>query len=110
MRPQCGSNALWMWIWIWIWKRTVLVLSVRVRARSDSKMSNRWKDFERRCARKMGGRRRPVTGIDRGDGDAYTGMFELQCKLRLGIPKYLREWLDDIVATARHRNKVGVVV
>ena len=73
-------------------------------------MDTRWKAFERRCAERMGGRRRPVTGIDRGDGDAFTSMFELQCKLRIGQPDYLKRWLRDIVAAAKTRNRVGVVV
>jgi len=71
---------------------------------------SRWKAFERRIAARIGGRRRPVTGIDRSDGDAYTNMFEVQCKIRNGQPSYLREWLRGIVATASARGKVGVVV
>lgn len=73
-------------------------------------MSKAWKAFELRCAKRLGGRRRPVTGIDRGDGDAYNAMFEAQCKLRKGVPSYLREWLDGIVASAAARDRVGVVV
>lgn len=69
-----------------------------------------WKKFERRCAERMGGDRRPVTGIDRGDGDAFTAIFEMQCKLRAGQPSYLREWLNGIVASASARNRIGVVV
>lgn len=69
-----------------------------------------WKGFERRCAEKMGGQRRPVTGIDRGDGDAFTEMFEIQCKLRAGQPSYLKDWLSGIVATASSRSRIGVIV
>jgi hypothetical protein len=74
-------------------------------------MSNpAWKGFERRCASRLGGKRRPVTGMDRGDGDAFTEMFEYQCKLRQGQPSYLREWLSGIVGTATARNRIGVVI
>jgi hypothetical protein len=69
-----------------------------------------WKGFERRVATRMGGRRRPVTGIDRGDGDAFTELFEVQCKLRRGQPSYLRDWLSGIVSSATPRGRIGVVV
>jgi hypothetical protein len=69
-----------------------------------------WKAFERRCAARMHGARRPVTGLDRGEGDVYTAMFEMQCKLRAGIPEYLRSWLAGVVASAAKRDRVGVVV
>lgn len=69
-----------------------------------------WKGFERRCAKALGGRRRPVTGIDRGDGDVFTEMFEIQCKSRQGQPSYLREWLNGIVQTAKDRNRIGIVI
>jgi len=73
-------------------------------------MSKAWKAFERRIAERLGGRRRPVTGLDRGDGDAFTPLFELQCKLRIGQPSYVKRWLADIVATASSRGRIGVVV
>lgn len=71
---------------------------------------NAWKNFERRCAARMHGIRRPVTGIDRNDGDVFTPMFEFQIKLRDGQPDYLLRWLDGICATASARNRIGVVV
>ncbi len=71
---------------------------------------NTWKSFERRCAARLSMRRRPVTGIDRGDGDAFNTMFEAQCKLRQGQPGYLREWLRGIVATATERGRIGIVI
>ena len=37
-------------------------------------------------------------------------MFEVQCKLRNGQPSYLKDWLAGIVATAKTRGKVGIVV
>lgn len=69
-----------------------------------------WKAFERRCAKRLGLRRRPVTGIDRDDGDAFNDMFEAQCKVRKGQPAYLRDWLAGIVATAQPRNRIGIVI
>jgi hypothetical protein len=69
-----------------------------------------WKDFERRCAARLGARRRPVTGVDRHDGDCWNAMFEYQVKLRRGQPAYLRDWLDGIVATAKLRNRIGIVI
>lgn len=74
-------------------------------------MAGRWKQFERLVAALLGGARRPVTGIDRGDGDAFTDRFEVQCKHRLTEPppQRLLDWLDGIRATASARGKVGVV-
>lgn len=69
-----------------------------------------WKQFEWRCAKRLGLRRRPVTGIDRGDGDVFNELFEVQCKVRKGQPSYLREWLSGIVATAKARGRVGIVI
>jgi hypothetical protein len=69
-----------------------------------------WKGFERRCAKALGGRRRPVTGIDRHDGDVFTDMFEIQCKVRQGQPSYLKAWLAGIVKTATERQKIGIVI
>jgi hypothetical protein len=71
---------------------------------------SRWKAFERRCAVRLGGRRRPVTGLDRGDGDVFTPMFEVQCKLRAGHPAYLVRWLAEVCRTAAARDRIGVVV
>jgi hypothetical protein len=69
-----------------------------------------WKGWERRCAKLLGGRRRPVTGIDRHDGDVYSARFEVQCKCRGRQPAYLLEWLKGICATATARGRIGLVV
>lgn len=58
----------------------------------------------------MNGKRRPVTGLDRGDGDVFTPMFEIQCKAREGQPDYLERWLSEICRTAAERQRIGVVV
>ena len=68
-----------------------------------------WKAFERRLARRVGGRRIPVTG-ERDGVDVAAGPFVYQAKLRSGLPSYLREWLRGIVAAGERVNAVGVVV
>ena len=70
-----------------------------------------WKAFERRVAKKMGGIRIPVTGAREG-ADVAGGPFVYQCKLRRGMPSYLRQWLRGIVGAAeRNADEVtGVVV
>lgn len=69
-----------------------------------------WKRVETRIAKALGGKRIPVTGIDRHGADIITPMFCIQSKRRLGMPSYLREWLDGICLTAKQANKVGVVI
>lgn len=71
-----------------------------------------WKAFERDVAKVLGGQRRPVTGLDRGDGDVFTDQLEVQVKKRAAHPStnLLREWLDGIRRTAQRRNRIGVVV
>ena len=54
-----------------------------------------WKTFERRVAKRVGGRRLPCTGEKDGvDVDARP--FVYQCKLRRGLPSYLKEWLRGL--------------
>ena len=69
-----------------------------------------WKSFERRIAKRLGLTRRPVTGLDRGDGDCFNALFEVQAKKRKGQPSYLRAWLNGIVATAKTRGRIGIVI
>ena len=66
-----------------------------------------WKAFERRVAKRVGGRRIPVTGIERGSADVIAGPFVYQAKLRRGMPGYLRDWLRGIVAAAEGAGSVG---
>ena len=69
-----------------------------------------WKAFERRVAKRMGGKRIPVTG-ERDGADVDAGPFVYQAKLRRGLPSYLREWLRGIVAAGeRSGGATGVVV
>ena len=69
-----------------------------------------WKRFETRIAKAIGGRRIPVTGIDRHGADVVNPMFHVQAKRRKGMPGYVREWLDGICAEAKPHDKVGVVI
>jgi hypothetical protein len=59
-----------------------------------------WKAYELRCAKALGGRRIPVTGIDRAGADVVSDMFFYQVKLRKSIPSW----------TASDQGKVGVLV
>ena len=68
-----------------------------------------WKKFERRLAKRVGGKRIPVTGLDRAGADVVAGQFVYQAKLRKGVPSYLREWLDGITASGERAGKVGIV-
>lgn len=52
-------------------------------------MDKSWKAFERRIAKRMGGKRIPVTG-ERDGADVVAGPFVYQAKLRRGLPSYLR--------------------
>lgn len=72
-------------------------------------MSRRgWKAVERKCAKALGGRRIPVTGIDRHGADVVTEALAVQVKTGRDRPGYLRDWLDGICSTAGDRT--GVVV
>ena len=73
-------------------------------------MDKSWKAFERRLARRVGGRRIPFTGIERGSADVIAGPFVYQAKLRRGLPSYLRDWLRGIVAAGERSGTTGVVV
>jgi hypothetical protein len=69
-----------------------------------------WKARERGVAKRLGGRRIPVTGIDRDGADVETPLLCVQAKHGRRRPGYLKGWLDGIRATASARGKVGVVV
>lgn len=71
---------------------------------------NTWKHWEWRVGCELGGRRIPVTGIDRHGADVVTPMFHCQLKLRKALPQWLFDWLSGIVADASAHNKVGVLI
>ena len=73
-------------------------------------MANKsWKAFERRLAKRVGGKRIPVTG-ERDGADVVAGPFCYQAKLRRGMPSYLREWLRGIVAAGGRSGTIGILV
>ena len=77
-----------------------------------------WKAFERRVAKRVGGKRIPVTG-ERDGADVVAGPFVYQAKLRRGLPSYLarlatrdrggwralrrRYWCGDLESSGRKR-------
>jgi hypothetical protein len=69
-----------------------------------------WKAYERRLAADVGGRRIPVTGLDRGDRDVEGGLFFYQAKLRRSLPRWIFDWISGICATAATQDRIGVLV
>lgn len=69
-----------------------------------------WKAYELRVSKDLGGRRIPVTGIDRDGADVVTELFHIQVKLRKALPAWLWRWLDGIVGTARQERKIGILI
>jgi hypothetical protein len=68
-----------------------------------------WKNWERRVGVALGGRRIPVTGIDRHGADVEAGIFNYQLKLRKSLPAWIFDWLGGICGTSP-AGKVGVLV
>jgi hypothetical protein len=69
-----------------------------------------WKRSERKVAQALQGRRIPVTGLDRGEADVKTPLFDVQVKRRRKFPDWLWGWTHEICATARRRQKIGLLV
>ena len=72
-------------------------------------MDKAWKQFERRVAAKLGGRRLPCDG-SRDGADVDAGPFQYQCKLGRAMPSYLSKWLAGIRSTAARSGSTGLVV
>jgi len=68
-----------------------------------------WKARERRIAKDLGGRRIPVSGINRDEADIETPLFNVQAKLRRSLPAWLWRWMRGIVSTTP-APKVGILV
>lgn len=68
-----------------------------------------WKRWEWEVGRDLGGRRIPVTGVDRAGADVETPMFNAQLKLRKALPSWLWGWLAGIVSTTP-KGKVGILI
>jgi len=69
-----------------------------------------WKASERRVAADLGGKRIPVTGIDRDGADVVSEMFSCQIKLRKSLPVWLWGWLDGIRGDAATRGTTGILI
>jgi hypothetical protein len=70
----------------------------------------KWKRFETRVAKALGGERVPVTGKGRADRDVETSLLFVQCKYRRLIPSWLFNWLGGICDAAKPAGKVGILV
>jgi hypothetical protein len=68
-----------------------------------------WKAYETRVAKDLGGRRIPVTGIDRHGADVECPLFNVQIKLRRSLPAWLFDWLGGICSTTPE-GKVGILI
>ena len=68
-----------------------------------------WKNYERRVASDLGGKRIPVTGIGRDAADVITPLFYVQVKLRNSLPSWLWGWLSGICMDAE-AGKIGVLI
>lgn len=69
-----------------------------------------WKRSEREISKRLGGKRIPVTGIDRHGADVVTPLLHVQVKTGRNRPSYLADWLDGICADAQPHGKAGVVI
>lgn len=70
----------------------------------------KWKRFETRVAKYLGGERIPVTGKGRGDRDVETPLLCIQTKYRNAIWATLLRWMDEICLTSLTHRKTGVLV
>ena len=62
-----------------------------------------YKAFERRVARRLGGRRLASTGEKAGVDVVVEGFSVIQCKLGRRMPAYLEDWLAGIRVAAKDR-------
>jgi hypothetical protein len=68
-----------------------------------------WKRAERMIAADCGGKRIPVTG-ERDGSDVDHPLFCFQLKVRRALPAWLFTWLAGITATAKTKDRIGVLV
>jgi len=69
-----------------------------------------WKGSERRVAKDLGGKRIPVTGVDRDGADVITPIFHIQVKLRKTLPAWLWVWMNGIAGDAEPHGKIGLLI
>jgi len=68
-----------------------------------------WKSFERRVAKKLGGKRNPLSGMNSGKpGDVRHSVFTVEWKLRASCIIY--KWLDKVKEEAISENKIPLLV
>lgn len=61
-----------------------------------------WKQAERQVAKRLGGRRVPVTGRARGDApDIEHPLLSVEVKLRRRLPEWLQQAMQQAEAAAR---------
>ena len=68
-----------------------------------------YKAFERRVARRLGGRRLASTGEKAGVDVVVEGFSVAQCKLGYRPPASLRRWLAGIVRATEHGRWAGYI-
>ena len=69
-----------------------------------------WKRNERETAKRLGGRRVPVTGRQRGDQpDIEHGGLSIECKKRNNIPNWIKDAVDQAVASIKNPEQVPIV-
>ena len=55
----------------------------------------------------MGGKRRPVSGREKGETDIDHEYLAIQCKLGYKMPEYLNKWLSGINEWTINRDKTN---
>ena len=74
-------------------------------------MSNpAWKKFEQKVAKKLNGKRIPVSGAGSIKGDVITDTLLVDCKHGRQIPKTLINWFEKIKKDAQSEGKIPALV
>ena len=69
-----------------------------------------WKQNERETAKRLGGKRVPITGRQRGDQpDIEHGALSIECKHRNVIPNWIKDAIDQAVASIKNPEQVPIV-
>jgi len=69
-----------------------------------------WKKFEQKVAKKLGGRRIPVSGTGSIKGDVITDALLIDCKHGKQIPKTLVSWFEKVKEEAKLEGKIPALV
>ena len=75
-------------------------------------MSNpSWKKLEQKIAKKLGGKRIPVSGVSRDfKGDVLTDKLLIDCKYGKQIPKKLIDWWKKVKEEAKKMERMPALV